>query len=1194
MAKEQNTEKKNHKKNDESLKQRLEVLKICAQSFIDNKDFKHAEEYYLEMLELDEECFDAYLGLLLVDTKSADTNELFSYYLSQGFDANSKVSSAIKDLFDIRLKSLDKTSPVYQKFIFNTYRTIKGMYDDYLSSKDDTYERCIEEYENTTDIAILKKLIEQFESLNNYKDSAMYISRCRDKISNEYDLMEENARNEKLANLLTCARDFLSSGDSRLADDYFEEVLQLDPDNTEAYLGLLMVDTGTSDIDELFEYYRNLYIEDETEILEACKKDSKHINDMVSKYAVPSYLDPDTIRSYYEYDRSYSSVYKSRKEAKEKMFAFLNSDPYLSTLIRLKDKNVISHIEELKSFYEKRVKEARKQDKANAARISSNYQKFIFNTYRTIKGMYDDYLSSKDDTYERCIEEYENTTDIAILKKLIEQFESLNNYKDSAMYISRCRDKISNEYDLMEENARNEKLANLLTCARDFLSSGDSRLADDYFEEVLQLDPDNTEAYLGLLMVDTGTSDIDELFEYYRNLYIEDETEILEACKKDSKHINDMVSKYAVPSYLDPDTIRSYYDFDSSYISVLNSRKRHSDAVLEELTMNPLFVKIAQNDDERYQEIMKGIMGFYQDRVREAEELDEENIEVITQEYEKFLEETDQQIASLYEESKAKSDARKKEERAERKARRDQEKIIVPEENGRISEAYRLLDEDEYDKAKELFEKLVEKDPDDSLAYLGMILADIHKHDIDGMVDYYINLYDKEETEILQACEEEKEHIQEMAEHYATDDLPAAAIEKMYDYDRSYESTLSSRIMAKHDLYNDIYQNNYFINLDRIADPKIISRLENIVDAYDNRVSDAQKADDRKIAEITKQYHDHIKAIDEQLIKGEEKQKKQTNKAKKERARKMTMSIVRVVTIALLTIALGYTGYLKLYIPLSRYNKAISMIENKQYLDAISILNELNGYKDSANKINEAYYNLALEKYQNGEAIEALNILNDLELAEAQELIDQIRQEMKGDVKVGDTVIFGEYEQDGDSTNGREYLEWTVLDIEGDQALLISKYVVDAYRFDNSQETAYWDTSDLRFWLNEIFVGNAFYKESPSDIIATTVTSHLLDDDPNDSIDPDTYETVDRVFLLSSEEVEKYYPVPRSRIATATENVKGSGLFLEEDGSSGWWLRDPAGEGTSYYIWGNNGAIVTSMNSILQGIRPAMWIKLNH
>jgi TolA-binding protein len=932
MTKKQNTDTEIKIKNDETLEQRLDVLKICANSFIENKDFKHAEEYYLEMLELDEDCFDAYLGLLLVDTKSADVNELFGYYMSQGMDADSKVSTAIKELYDIRMKSLDKSSPSYQKFIFNTYRTIKGMYDDYISRKDETYERCIEEYENTSDVAILKKLIEQFEALNNYKESAVYISRCRDKINNQNELMEENAKNEKLNNLLTCARDFLKSGDYRLAEDYFEEALQLDADNCEAYLGLLMVDTQTENIDDLFEYYRSLYDQDETEILEACKKDTKHINEMVSKYSVPSYLDPDTIRG--------------------------------------------------------------------------------------------------------------------------------------------------------------------------------------------------------------------------------------------------------------------YYDFDNSYISVLNSRKRNSEEILEELTINPAFVKIAQTDDARYQEIMKEILGAYQERVREAEELDEENVEIISKQYEQFLSDTDQLIEKLYKESKEKSDARKREERIKLEARKEQRKADAAMRSERVAEAYALLDEQRYEEAKQLLEELVKNDPDDSMIYLGMILADIHKTDIDGLVDYYIHLHDEEKTEILVACPEETEHIREMVDRYASDDKEKAAeLEKAYAFDRSYQSILNSRIMAKHDLYNDIYQNNYFINLDRLGDPEIISRLETIVDAYDARVDEAQKADDRRVAEITRDYRDHISAVDQQIVSGNRERQDEISRQKKERSRRITNNILKVAGALILIAVLAYVGYLRILVPSSRYKEAVALMESENYEEAIAIFKELNGFRDSETKIDDAYYEIAMKKLEEGEVVEALNILNSLNIVGIEDTVKELRQQLMENMEVGNTVVFGEYEQDGDSSNGREMLEWIVLDVEEDRALLISKYVIDAYRFDSSLETIYWENSEIRFWLNEIFVGNAFYQESPSDILPATVISHYLDEDPDDDIEADAYETTDRLFLLSIDEVERYYPTEQTRTVMATQAVRNGEVLLEDDGHSGWWLRDAGEDGTTYYIWGYDGSIVTSMNSIMQGIRPAMWIR---
>ncbi|MBR4462191.1 MAG: hypothetical protein IKS51_06405, partial [Erysipelotrichaceae bacterium] len=680
---------------------------------------------------------------------------------------------------------------------------------------------------------------------------------------------------------------------------------------------------------------------------------------------------------------------------------------------------------------------------------------------------------------------------------------------------------------------------------------------------------------------------------YYRNLYDEDETEILEACKKDTKHINDMVSKYSVPSYLDPDTIRGYYDFDNSYISVLNSRKRHSEEILEELTINPAFVKIAQMDDERYQEIMKAILGTYQERVREAEELDEENVEVISKHYEQFLADTDQLIEKLYQESKEKADARKREERIKLEARKEQRKADTTIRNERLAEAYALLDEEHYEEAKQLLEELVQNDPDDSMIYLGMILADIHKHDIDGLVDYYISLYDEEKTETLQACPEESAHIRDMISKYAGNDTAKAAeIEKAYVFDRSYASTLNSRIMAKHDLYNDIYQNNYFINLDRIADPDIIGRLETIVDIYDSRVEEAQKADDRRIAEITKQYHNHIAAVDQQIVSGDKEKQEAISRKKKERTRKITGNILKVAAALILIAVATYFGYLKIIIPNNRYKEAVALLESENYEEAITIFEELNGYKDSSAKIDEAYYAIAMNKLENGEVVEALNLLYSLDIIGIEDTIKEIRQQMMEDMRVGDTIVFGEYEQDGDSSNGREMLEWIVLDIDNDQALLISKYVIDARKFDSSLDTIYWDNSEVRFWLNEIFVGNAFYKESPSDIVPVTVISHYLDDDPEDDIAAEAYETSDRVFLLSVEEVEHYYPSERTRMVMATQAVKDTDLLLEDDGHSGWWLRDAGEDGTTYYIWGYDGSVVTSMNSILQGIRPAMWIRL--
>ena len=45
---------------------------------------------------------------------------------------------------------------------------------------------------------------------------------------------------------------------------------------------------------------------------------------------------------------------------------------------------------------------------------------------------------------------------------------------------------------------------------------------------------------------------------------------------------------------------------------------------------------------------------------------------------------------------------------------------------------------------------------------------------------------------------------------------------------------------------------------------------------------------------------------------------------------------------------------------------------------------------------------------------------------------------------MSDYITFGTYEQDNDTSNGAEPIEWEVPDVKGGKALVISKYILDA------------------------------------------------------------------------------------------------------------------------------------------------------
>ena len=81
-------------------------------------------------------------------------------------------------------------------------------------------------------------------------------------------------------------------------------------------------------------------------------------------------------------------------------------------------------------------------------------------------------------------------------------------------------------------------------------------------------------------------------------------------------------------------------------------------------------------------------------------------------------------------------------------------------------------------------------------------------------------------------------------------------------------------------------------------------------------------------------------------------------------------------------------------------------------------------------------------------------------------------------LRPGDTVVLGRYEQDGNEENGKEPIHWTVLNVRGDQALLLSTLVLDMNAWmDDRTGLDYWKNSWMREWLNGEFADAAFTEE---------------------------------------------------------------------------------------------------------------------
>lgn len=194
-------------------------------------------------------------------------------------------------------------------------------------------------------------------------------------------------------------------------------------------------------------------------------------------------------------------------------------------------------------------------------------------------------------------------------------------------------------------------------------------------------------------------------------------------------------------------------------------------------------------------------------------------------------------------------------------------------------------------------------------------------------------------------------------------------------------------------------------------------------------------------------------------------------------------------------------------------------------------------------------------------------------------------------VEVGSTIVLGTYEQDNDLSNGAEPIEWRVLSVEGDEALLISRYALDAKPYDANGGYAYWGKSTLRAWLNSDFYDAAFTGEEKDCIL----TKEL----PNRK----EANTADPVFLLSTDEAKRLFADHPDRQAQPTAYAIAQGAYISTKyvGNIQWWLRTNSWESKTRaaYVAGSGGVMTCGGNSFgaitndRLVVRPAVYVNLS-
>ena len=190
--------------------------------------------------------------------------------------------------------------------------------------------------------------------------------------------------------------------------------------------------------------------------------------------------------------------------------------------------------------------------------------------------------------------------------------------------------------------------------------------------------------------------------------------------------------------------------------------------------------------------------------------------------------------------------------------------------------------------------------------------------------------------------------------------------------------------------------------------------------------------------------------------------------------------------------------------------------------------------------------------------------------------------------KAGEYVKFGSYPQNNGSA--KEPIEWLVLEVNGNEAFLISRYGLDCRQYHSGGRIT-WEYCDLRRWLNHDFLKAAFSPEAQRRI----KLAEVVNDNNRQYGTRGGNNTRDRIFCLSLAEAGRYFKNDGERRCRPTALAQAHGASVSDD-CCYWWLRSPGyGQDDASYV-DSDGALSPGGDFVNFGnyaVRPALRLIWN-
>ena len=262
----------------------------------------------------------------------------------------------------------------------------------------------------------------------------------------------------KIASLLDRGNMALEDGDWAKADSFFEDVLNNDSKNAQAYMGKTLAQEKCRTMDALVRKRKDVYQSVRAETL-YIKERVAHMNDAAERFSLPGYVDGGDIRKLYTFDRSYESEVAGRQKQYREEEDWWQNHKLLARAEKFATGAVAEHLQNEKKHLfaqlNERVKKAQEAEARAVSKLEAQYDAALAEADRKAEEIYRDGAARREADYQKWLEKAKRETSPETLKKLAKKFEGLGDYQDSRNLAEHCRKRAAEEQAKIEaEKAR--------------------------------------------------------------------------------------------------------------------------------------------------------------------------------------------------------------------------------------------------------------------------------------------------------------------------------------------------------------------------------------------------------------------------------------------------------------------------------------------------------------------------------------------------------------------------------------------------------------------------------------------------------------------------------------------------------------------------------------------------------------------